>query len=109
MQVLKGIILSPTEPPSTDVLWIKPVQGGVALYIHDGTWMSLQIINDMGTATPDDDVVIDVKNIPSMENLEQKIEGEVTKQMATHDEEVRDTHNEPTGDSHDYPDVVIFG
>ena len=109
MRVLKGIILSPTEPPSTDVLWIKPVQGGVAFYTHEGFWDPLQIVNDMGTATPDDDVVIDAKNIPSMESLEQKIEGEVTKQVAVHDEKVGDVHQTSSGDSRDYPEVHLFG
>lgn len=64
MQVLKSIILSATEPPQTEVLWIKPVQGGVAFYIFDsGQWHVLRIMNDMGTATPDDDQPYDLNGM----------------------------------------------
>lgn len=78
MQILNKIAVSTTEPPSTDVLWIKPVKGGMALYIFDGLWKALEIVNTMGTATPDDDVPLDAAN---------------------------DTHNAPTGDSEEYPEV----
>ena len=105
MQILNKIAVSTTEPPSTDVLWIKPVKGGMALYIFDGFWKALEIVNTMGTATPDDDVPLDAANIPSMEGLDAKIEQEVTEQVADHDAKVHDTHNAPTGDSEEYPEV----
>ena len=60
MRVIKGIILSKTEPPSTDVLWMRPVEGGIALYLFDGLWKILRLMNDHGTMTTDDDTPIDI-------------------------------------------------
>ena len=105
MQILNKIAVSTTEPPSTDVLWIKPVKGGMALYIFDGFWKALEIVNTMGTATPDDDAPLDAANIPSMEGLDAKIGEEVAQQMTVHDAAVGDTHNAPVGSSEEYPEV----
>ena len=60
MQVLDKIVFSKTEPPSTSCLWIKPVQGGVALYLFEGYWKILRLMNDHGTQTPDDDTPIEI-------------------------------------------------
>ena len=109
MQILNKIAVSKTEPPSTNFLWLKPVAGGVALYNFDGGWKPLQIVNDMGTATPSDDAVIDVANIPSIESLALNVKEEVERQIRVHDVNVGDTHNTATGDSEEYPDVNVFG
>lgn len=105
---LSGIEYNKYEPKDLDVLWIKPVKGGIAFYLFDGGWKAQQLMNDMGTATTEDDTVIDVKNIPSLETLEQKIEGEVATQVAAHDVNVGDTHNTASSDAKDYPDVTIY-
>ena len=60
MQVLDKIVISRTEPPKTNCLWIKPVQGGVCLYTFDGYWKILRLMNDHGTVNPDDDTPIDI-------------------------------------------------
>ena len=109
MQILNKIAVSKTEPPFTDCLWIKPVKGGIALYSFEGGWTPLLIVNDMGTATPSDDAVIDVANIPSIESLAQNVKEEVERQISVHDVNVGDTHNTATGDSEEYPDVNVFG
>lgn len=101
---LSGIEYNKYEPKDLDVLWIKPVKGGIAFYLFDGGWKAQQLMNDMGTATTEDDTVIDVKNIPSLETLEQKIQGEVTEQISEHDVNVRDVHSQESGDDTEYPD-----
>ena len=63
----------------------------------------MKIVNDLGTATTDDDTVADISNI------DQVVEDEVTRQMAGHDEAVGDTHNTESPDEGDYPDLTIFG
>ena len=105
---LSGIEYNKYEPKDLDVLWIKPVKGGIAFYLFDGGWKAQQLMNDMGTATTEDDTVIDVKNIPSLETLEGKIQEEVTTQMAEHDASVDDTHHTDSLDGNDYPDVTIY-
>jgi hypothetical protein len=54
MQIFKGIALSTSEPPR-DVLWMKPVEGGVALYAFAGYWKLLRIMDGHGTPSTDDD------------------------------------------------------
>ena len=44
-----------------------------------------------------------------MEEIKQHIEDEVAAQMAAHDASVHDTHNMPTDDDNEYPDITIFG
>ena len=61
MKILDKIVLSSTEPPWTSVLWIKPVEGGVAFYLYDnGKWRILRPMNDKGTISPDDDQPYDL-------------------------------------------------
>ena len=57
MQILKGIIISSTEPSTTSSLWIKPVEGGVAFYaFNGGRWNILKPMEDNGTPSTDDDI-----------------------------------------------------
>ena len=60
MQVLDKIVFSHNEPPSTNCLWIRPVSGGVALYLFNGYWKILRLMDDHGTTTPYDDTPIDI-------------------------------------------------
>ena len=59
MQVLDKVVFSTSEPP-INCLWIKPTVGGVCLYIFDGYWKILRLMNDHGTQNPDDDTPIDI-------------------------------------------------
>ena len=59
MKILSKIAFSKNEPPSTNCLWIKPIGGGVALYIFNNKWEPLRLMNDHGTPSPDDDTPID--------------------------------------------------
>lgn len=104
-KILDKIVISDTVPRNTEVLWLKPIGNGYALYIYNnGVWGPLEIVDTHGSTSPDDDTVIDVENIPSLDTLEDKIEGEVTKQMADHDVKAHDVHYEHSEDGNEYPD-----
>ena len=61
MIILDKTVISTTEPPWTTVLWIKPVEGGVAHYAWlNGKWQILRLMNDHGTPNPNDDTPIDI-------------------------------------------------
>ena len=61
MKVLQKIIVSPTEPPGTDCLWIRKVPGGVALYAFEDRWEKLRLMDDHDTLEYDDDTPIDIE------------------------------------------------
>ena len=56
-------IYSAKEPRQRDALWLRPMGNGVCLYICDGGWRPLRIVNDNNTLTVRDDTVIDVEHI----------------------------------------------
>ena len=56
MQILEKIILSKTEPPSTNCVWIKPIGDSVAIYCFDGYWKPATIVDGNGTISPYDDI-----------------------------------------------------
>ena len=62
----------------------------------------MNIVNDMGTPTTDDDMNTDISNI------DQIVESEVERQLQGHDAAVGDTHNAPSSDDRDYPVVALF-
>ena len=102
--VISQILVTSYQPSQTNVVWAKPIEGGFTLYLfNNGRWQPVKIVNDLGTATTDDDTVADISNI------DQVVEDEVTRQMAGHDEAVGDTHNTESPDEGDYPDLTIFG
>ena len=104
-KILKTILISDSMPQSHDVLWLMPVGSGYAFYIWtNGSWEPISIVNTHGTPEVSDDTVIDVENIPSMDSLEEKIQEEVTTQMAEHDKSVNDVHFEDSEDQTEYPD-----
>lgn len=73
MIILDKTVISPTEPPWTTVLWIKPVKGGVAYYAYlDGKWQILRPMNDKGSLSPDDDEPYDLDGVGAtrLEDLE---------------------------------------
>lgn len=107
-KILKSIIISDTIPQNPDILWLRPIGNGYAFYVwKNGSWKPVEIINTQKTAGVDDDTVIDVENIPSMETLENKIEEEVSSQMTEHDIRSNDTHNTESGSQVEYPEVII--
>ena len=64
MIVLEKTVISSTEPPWTSVLWIKPVEGGVGLYVFmNGKWQLLRVMNGKGSASPDDDEPYDLDGV----------------------------------------------
>ena len=103
MIILDKTVISATEPPQTSVLWVKPVEGGVAHYAFiDGKWRVLKVMDDMGTPQIDDDKVSDISNI------NQIVETEVTRQVADITSPENDTHNAPSSDDNDYPDLTLY-
>ena len=60
---IKSIIYSNIEPKSTNSLWLKPVKEGVCIYIFDGGWKPLRVVNDNDTISIADDTVVDVEGI----------------------------------------------
>ena len=96
------IVEDPLEPRATNVLWLRPIGDGFSFYRYkNGHWEALKMVDDKGTASPDDDTEMDV---PSMDNIDDKIQKEVTEQMAVHDENVKDVHYEESTDTGEYPD-----
>ena len=64
MIVLEKTVISSTEPPWTSVLWIKPVEGGVGLYVFmNGKWQLLRVMNGKGSSSPDDDEPYDLEGV----------------------------------------------
>ena len=111
MVVYDKIVEDIYEPRNKNVLWLKPVKGGFSFYRYkNDNWEAFKIVDDKGTSDTDDDTEVDLNNIPTMDNIEEKIQEEVTTQIADHDENVRDTHNTDSPDSDEYPDVDnLFG
>ena len=91
MIILDKTVISPTEPPWTTVLWIKPVEGGVANYAFlNGKWERLRPMNDMGTLNPDDDKPYDLdsagaKKLSDLEDvtLDSVEDGQILKYKGT--------------------------
>ena len=64
MIVLEKTVISSTEPPWTSVLWIKPVEGGVGLYVFmNGKWQLLRVMNGKDSSSPDDDEPYDLDGV----------------------------------------------
>jgi hypothetical protein len=117
MRIYDKIVESPFEPQSTSVIWLKPTGDGFSFYRHiNGHWEALKIMDDKGTATPDDDTEIDTTDMPTKETVQEmieeevteqigtQVEEEVTRQMDTHDKQVGDVHYEESSDPGEYPD-----
>lgn len=58
MKILK-CGLSATAPNNVD-LWAKPVDGGFTLYIKNGTWKPLKLVEDQNTEDTSDDIIQDL-------------------------------------------------
>ena len=64
MIILDKTVISPTEPPWTSVLWVRPVDGGVGFYVFmDGRWQLLKVMNGKGTTSPEDDEPYDLDGV----------------------------------------------
>ena len=60
MLKIKNTFVSEVQPNVSDGLWLKVVNGKVALYlIEAGTPKPLQVVDDNSTATPQDDTLAD--------------------------------------------------
>lgn len=58
---IKNTFISETQPMVSEGLWLKLVDGGVALYLIDGgTPKPLKIVDDNSTASTQDDTVQDL-------------------------------------------------
>ena len=55
---IKNAFVSEVQPPISDGLWLKVINGQVAFYlIEAGTAKPLQPVDDNSTATPQDDTI----------------------------------------------------
>lgn len=109
MKVFDKIVFSPFEPPLTNAIWARPIGDGFAFYLFDGKWKPLKVVDAKDTYSPSDDSIIDLDNIPSLDNLDDRIEGEVSRQIQEHDVGVNDVHFAPQPtDGKEYPNVMIF-
>ena len=61
MKILK-VALSVNEPQTRDVLWLRPVGDAFALYVLDGGWKALKLVDNNSTSSTSDDTVIESKN-----------------------------------------------
>lgn len=68
MKILQ-VALSNEAPNVKDALWLKPVDGGFVMYVLDGGWKPLKMVNDGGTSALNDDkakVNLEVTNIQNL-------------------------------------------
>ena len=50
-------------PAVRDCVWLRPVDGGVTLNVlNNGKWQSIQVVDDKGTDTINDDAIVNVAN-----------------------------------------------
>ena len=62
-KILKTV-LSDVRPQATDVLWIKPVEGGFGFYIFEsGKWKLLRVMNGKDSDAPEDDEPYDLNGV----------------------------------------------
>lgn len=66
MKILKAV-LSKGAPGIKDALWIKPVDGGVTLYVQNGGWKPLKVVDDKSTVNTGDDKP---KNVLTVSNIQ---------------------------------------
>ena len=59
MKLLR-VALSYQEPNVKDALWLRPVGDGFALYVLDGGWKAVKIVDDNSTASLVDDTIQDL-------------------------------------------------
>lgn len=114
MRIYDKIVESPFAPQLTTVLWLRPVGDGFSFYrFTDGEWKALKIMDSMGTATPYDDEIADVSNIPEIVKevipgvIGDSVEEEVRNQIEQIDFTQVNKNSTPSGDEDDYPEVVI--
>ena len=64
MMIYDKIVESVTEPQSTNVIWLRPTDGGFAFYRYkNGKWDVLRIMNTKGSTTPEDDEPYDLDGV----------------------------------------------
>ena len=113
MRILTNIAISITEPRDTSLLWLRPIGSKYGIYLYDGGWKPISLTDDMGTATPYDDEIADVSNIPEIVKevipgvIGDSVEEEVRNQMEQIDFSKVNINSTPSEDESDYPDVDI--
>ena len=76
MTLVTRFYIGEIEPPSSNVGWFKPVEGGFALYLsYNGRWQLVKLMDDRGTDSAVDDMIADISNVGAI------VTDEVTKQM----------------------------
>lgn len=64
-------VLSKDAPTANNSLWIKPVEGGLAIYAKfNGKWQPLKMGDDGGTAPINDDEVPELATVGDYESAE---------------------------------------
>ena len=107
MIILDKTVISPTEPPWTSVLWVRPVDGGVGFYVFmDGRWQLLKVMNGKGSTSPEDDEPYDLdgvgaKKLADLEDVDlaSATEGQILKYNGTTWENEDDDSGTPGPDT----------
>ena len=64
-------VLSKDAPTTNNSLWIKPVEGGFAIYAKfNGKWQPLQLVDDNDTAAISDDEIPELATVGDYELAE---------------------------------------
>lgn len=100
-RILRNVVISDVIPQNPDVLWLRPVDGGFALYYHtNGEWKVLRVMNDEGTSDPNDDKPYDLDAIGAskLSQLEDVEIDEVTMgQILKYNGSIWENGNDDTG------------
>ena len=63
-KILRTVVMSDTRPQYTDVLWVKPVEGGFSFYVFmNGEWKLMRVMNGKNSPAPEDDEPYDLDGV----------------------------------------------
>ena len=94
MLVLDKIVLSTTEPPQTNVLWIKPFKSGVEFCaFFNGKWQTIDAYESKpGPNTVGTEQIID--NSVIMDDLNSSVRSKINKTYVQQDESMHMEYDE---------------
>lgn len=54
--IIEKAVISNPQPKATNVLWLRPMKGGMVMYVYNsGRWVPVSGVDDKGTVTSSDD------------------------------------------------------